>query len=73
MAQMAQIERDDELWSDRTSGTGFVFIGLGVLMVVAGWILMMFGALAAVSLVILGVPVIMYGVRLVRRDRTSNA
>ena len=73
MARMTQTQRDDDLWSDRTSGTGFVFIGLGVLMVFAGWILMMFGALAAASLVILGVPVIMYGVRLVKRDRASTA
>jgi uncharacterized membrane protein HdeD (DUF308 family) len=63
---------EQQLWSERGPRSNGVFAALGVLFMVAGVVLVALGAKAAVSLLLIGVPLTIYGAKLIRRDRLAS-
>jgi Flp pilus assembly protein TadB len=69
--QAGDTDWEQRLWSEQASRSGGIFLALGLLMTLLGLVLMVMGATAAVSLLLIGAPLGIYGARLVRRERRS--
>jgi uncharacterized membrane protein HdeD (DUF308 family) len=63
---------EQQLWAERGSRSSGVFAALGVLLMVAGVVMVALGAKAAISLLLIGVPLTIYGAKLLRRDRHAS-
>jgi hypothetical protein len=60
---------EQQLWSERPSHTGGIFAALGIVLMVAGVVMIAIGAKAAISLVLIGAPLAIYGARLIRQEK----
>jgi hypothetical protein len=70
--QTGNTDWEQQLWSERASPTSKIFAALGILLMVAGVVLIALGAAAAISLVLIGAPLAIYGARLIRQEKLAS-
>ncbi len=72
MQQSGNADWEQQLWSERGSRSSGVFAALGVLLMVAGVVMIALGSEAAISLVLIGAPLTIYGARLIRQEKLAS-
>ena len=69
MPQTDNSDWEQQIWSEREPRSNGVFAALGVLLIVTGVVMVALGAKAAISLLLIGVPLTIYGAKHIRHDR----
>jgi hypothetical protein len=69
MQQTDHPDWEEQIWSERGPRSNGIFAALGVLLMVTGVVMVALGAKAAISLLLIGVPLTIYGAKLLRHDR----
>jgi len=69
MQQTDNSDWEQQIWSEREPRSNGVFAALGVLLMGTGVVMVALGAKAAISLLLIGVPLTIYSAKLIRHDR----